>query len=204
MEISPIRLALLLLYSFVFGMAAGVLNDINRVLRALLGDRRRGARGERLYDKKLPLVGKLSQRKKSRALPVLIFVGDVLLFVFIGCGIVVLNFYLNRGQLRLYSITVVGVGFLAYYFTLGKLVMLVSDYIVFFVRATLAITFHIVSAPFLALFRAVKKIFLRIFGKFRRLLEKRRLVRYNKREEKRMRLLAKNNAKETKEVENEA
>ena len=49
-------LTLLLVYSFIFGMAAGVLNDINRIVRALLFTDRSG-RFERLYEIKLFLVG---------------------------------------------------------------------------------------------------------------------------------------------------
>ena len=39
MEISPYMLSLLLLYSLIFGMSAGAVNDVNRILRIALGIR---------------------------------------------------------------------------------------------------------------------------------------------------------------------
>ena len=181
MEISPYMLFLLLVYSFVFGMAAGVFNDINRIIRALLGDCRRDAQSCKLYNTKVFLVGKMSDRRESRILPVIIFFQDVMLFVFIGCGIVILNYYLNRGQMRIYTVTAVIGGFVLYYFTLGKLVTYLSNYIVFFARAFFAIAFKIAAFPFRAFLGVIKKIFLFALEKIKFLLEKRRLVRYNKR-----------------------
>ena len=182
-------LTLLLVYSFIFGMAAGVLNDINRIVRALLLGKRSG-RFERLYEIKLFLVGRLSERKQSklsqRALVVLTFLGDVALFVFIGCGIVILNYYLNKGQMRLYTITSVAAGFFLYYFTIGKVVMALAEVIVFFIRATLAIAIECLMTPIRAAARSFKKTFGALARKIGLLLAKRIMLRYNKREERRL------------------
>lgn len=189
MEISPYMLTLLLIYSFLFGMAAGVLNDINRIARSLFCGERSG-RFDKLYDVKLFLVGKLSERKQSklsrRAIAVLTFFCDVLLFVFIGCGIVVLNYYLNKGQMRLYTITSVSAGFFIYYFTIGKVIMALCEVIVFCIRAAFAIALEFFMIPIRASARFFKKTFAALVRKIRLLLEKRIMLRYNKKEERRL------------------
>ena len=182
-------LTLLLIYSFLFGIAAGALNDVNKLIRGLLGERR-GELYSRLCEKKLVLVGSLLQRPQSKALktamPVIIFVQDVLLFVFIGFGIVVLNFYLNRGQMRLYTVTSVAAGFLAYCFTVGKLVSLVSDVLLFLVRAVFTIALRVISLPIVFIFSLVKKAALGAVKKIIFLLEKRSAMRYNKKRSERL------------------
>lgn len=185
MEISPYMLTLLLIYSFLFGMSAGAFNDISRIVRAFLGVRYSGKRFDKLYAVKLPLVGRLEadreqKLRKRRALSVLIFFQDILLFIYLGCGTVILNYYLNRGQLRLYTVAAVAAGFALYYFTLGKIVMLLSEGIIFFIRAISLILFYIISRPFILIFGAVLRILRSVLKKLRSALEKKRAIRYNK------------------------
>ena len=47
MEISPYMLSLLLLCSLVFGVSAGAVNDINRIIRVALGMRERTGKSEK-------------------------------------------------------------------------------------------------------------------------------------------------------------
>ena len=185
MEISPYMLMLLLIYSVLFGMSAGAFNDISRIVRAFLGVRYSGKRFDKLYAVKLPLVGRLEadreqKLRKRRALSVLIFFQDIRLFIYLGCGTVILNYYLNRGQLRLYTVAAVAAGFVLYYFTLGKIVMLLSEGIIFFIRAISLILFYVISRPFTLIFRAVLRILRSTLKKLRSALEKKRAMRYNK------------------------
>ena len=182
MEISPYMLTLLLVYSFLFGVFCGGVNDVFKITRALLGDGRELGGAGYLYNKEIFLVGKLSQNKKSPLLPLLIFIEDFILVVFIGCGVVVLNYYLNRGQFRLYTLTAVAAGFALYYFTVGKLVALVFSRIVFLVRAALAILLKLCLYPIKLTFDVIKKIFTAAVKKIRFAIEKRRVMRYNKKE----------------------
>ena len=193
MEISPYMLTLLLIYSFLFGMSAGAFNDISRIIRAFLGVRYSKRSFERLYAIKFPFVGPLNSERPERvwnrrALSVLIFFQDILLFVYLGCGVVVLNYYLNRGQFRLYTIAAATVGFVVYYFTLGRIVMLLSEGIIFILRALFKIFFYIISRPFVFVFGLVLRILRKLAKKLRRAIEKKRSMRYNK--EKRTELLA--------------
>ncbi len=181
-------LLLLLIYSFLFGMSAGVFNDVNRIVRAFFGVRYSGRSFERLYEMKLPFVGSLgvkSEAKKIRKglLSVLIFFQDILLFAFLGCGTVILNYYLNRGQFRLYTIAAVAAGFALYYFTLGKLVIFLSEGIIFFVKASIRIIFYVISRPFALAARLFVRIFEAIRKKIASALAKKQMIRYNKRKQ---------------------
>lgn len=185
MEISPYMLMLLLIYSFVFGMSAGVFNDINRITRAMMGVKYSGKAFERLYRIELPFVGRLSSSGKEKRLKrtvesAVIFLQDILLFAYLGCGTVILNYYLNRGQLRLYTIAAMAVGFAIYYFTLGRLVIFLSEGIIFFIRAALKISFYVASRPAVWLWHGMRKICLSICKKIYSTIAKKRIMRYNK------------------------
>lgn len=184
MEISPYMLMLLLIYSFFFGMSVGALNDINRIIRAFLGVRYSKYSFDKLYSKKLPFVKKPLERKeigvaKRRILSFIIFIQDILLFVYFGCGIVVVNYYFNRGQFRLYTIAAALAGGALYYFTLGKIVMAISEAIIFFIRGAFKVVFFIIFYPisliFKKIFGAIKKMCIKI----KTSLAKKRDIRYN-------------------------
>ena len=161
MEISPYMLTLLLFYSLMFGMVCGAVNDAFKITRALLFS---------------------EAKKKNVMLSVVMFLEDMLLVIFIGCGVVALNFYLNRGQFRAYSILALAVGFAVYYFTIGKLVGVISGYVVRLIRAVVRIIYSVVSYPIRLVARGVKKIFLYSVKKIKLAIEKIRVMRYNKRE----------------------
>ena len=175
-------LTLLLVYSFLFGAFAGALNDAGKIFRALLFGTGSAERQRKLCDIKLILVGKLPQKRESKALPIIVFICDVLLFLCVGCGIAILNYYFNKGQMRLYTITAVAVGFLFYYFTIGKIISFLSDYLVFFLRAVTAIALKLFLTPFAIAFGTLKKIFLLLVRKIVFALEKKSMIRYNERE----------------------
>ena len=184
MEISPYFLSLLVLYSFLFGGVVGVLNDLHRLTRILLGVRYSQKRFERLYQARLPLVGRSvgeigTGGFRRIALPVLLFLQDVLLFSFAAVGVAVLNFYFNHGQFRIYTVVAVLLGFLLYYFTVGKLVMLFSEGIVCLLRMALTIFLFLVTRPFVYLWRGICAVSEKIVRKIREAIANRRKKVYN-------------------------
>ena len=184
MELSPYLLLRLVIAAFLFGLAVGVLNDVFRLSRILLGVRYSSGRFEALYTRPLPILKRpLRDRSKGRwtrvALPILLFFQDLLLFCFAGVGTVILNFYYNDGRFRFYTVFAVLIGFLLYYFTVGKLCMLLSEAIVYLLRAALTILFTLLFRPvakFCMFFgRNVKKL----NTKFEKTIAKRRKTVYN-------------------------
>ena len=185
MEISPYMLFLLLVYSFVFGMSAGVLDNAHKIIRAAFGVKYSVHRFDRLYSINLPFVGNIESGRRSgkirdKVIFVIIFFQDILLFAYLGCGTVILNYYLNRGQFRLYTIAAVALGFAVYYFTLGKLVTLLTEGILFFIKATLKITFYLVSRPFVVIWGFIVRCVKKLIKNIGIALAKRKIIRYNK------------------------
>lgn len=195
MEISPYMLMLLLIYSFFFGITAGVLNDVNRIIRVLFGVRYSKHSLDTLYSKNIPFLGEplgriTLTRKNERVLSVIIFFQDILLFVYLGCGIVVLNYYLNRGQLRLYTVAAAVVGFAVYYFTLGRIVAYAFETVIFFIRAAFKIIFFVLFHPFLVILKKILKSIKKIYKKIKTSLAKKRNIRYNENRQKELMALA--------------
>ena len=184
MAISPILLLWLLVSSFLFGAAVGALNDVFRLSRVLLGVRYSARRWEKLYRTPLPFL-KRSLRSPSdtpvarRLLPILIFAQDVLLFVFAGVGTAVLNYYFNHGRFRFYTVLAVLAGFLLYYLTVGKLVMLLSEPIAFFVRACVCLTVFLIFRPFVIFFEFLGKSIKKIGENIQKTIANRRKKVYN-------------------------
>ena len=136
----------------VFGMTVGVVMDLHRLSRILFGVRYSPKTFEAWYQKPLPLIHRPLRpirqgRLRRLCLPILMFVQDVLLFVFAAVGTVILNYYFNQGRFRLYTVLAVLLGFLIYYGTVGRLVMLVSEGIVLILRSVCTVIFVLFSRP---------------------------------------------------------
>ncbi len=177
-------MSLLLLYSFLFGGTVGVLNDLHRLTRIFFGVRYSKKRFTRLYEARLPLlgraVGEIGTGKIKRVfLPALIFLQDVLLFSFAAAGVAILNYYFNYGQFRLYTVFATLVGFVVYYFTVGKLVMLFSEGIICLARIALTMLFFLLTRPFVFLFRMIRFVLLKISAKIKEAIANRRKRLYN-------------------------
>lgn len=155
MEISPFLLTLLLSWSLAFGVLLGVVNDLNRIIRVFCGVKYSEKRFGRLYELVLPVVHRPLLRKENKfhqkALAVLIFFQDIIFFIVASIGIILLNYEFNEGRFRFFVVIAVSIGFLLYYFTLGKVVMTVSEGIVFLIKATFLVVFSIMFRPFVVL-----------------------------------------------------
>ncbi len=185
MEISPLLLFTLLLYSALLGVALGVLNDIFRITRVFCGVHYSEKKFGKWYEKKLPVVHRpLDAHSHGRwtklGLQILIFIQDIFLFVAAGAGAVILNYEYSSGHFRLYTIPAVIVGFAVYYFTLGKLVMIVSEGVVFLIRAALTVTVAVIAKPFCFIFRLIRRFFEKIGRFFGSAIAKRKKLLYNK------------------------
>ncbi len=184
MEISPILLFWLFIYSVCFGGLVGVLNDLHRFSRVILGVRYTGKNMESLYKKKIPIVKRtlkpLRQEKgKSIALSVVIGIQDILLFSFAGVGTVLLNYYYNDGQIRYYTIPAVFLGFLLYYFSIGKLTILIFESLWFVLRAFFAITLYLISRPVLLFVGFFWKKSKKIYANVKKTIAKKQKIVYN-------------------------
>ena len=161
MEISPIQLFWLTVYSFALGVGVGVLNDVFRVIRLCLGSGG-GEKLSRLYSIKLPVVGRaLGEHRDSGAkrfaISALTGAQDIFLFCAAAVGTVVLSYYFNNGRIRLHSFVALLLGAVLYYFTVGRIVSAMSDGIAFFIRAGFLIVFALIFRPFATIFTFFRK-----------------------------------------------
>ena len=185
MEQSPLLLSLLLLHSFFFGGFLGVLNDVNRMVRVFFGVRYGGESFRSLYARELPVIHRpLGGGEHSKigqgALSVLIFFQDVFLFSFAGVGCVLLHYEYNSGRFRFFTLPAIMLGFLLYYFTLGKLIMALSERIVFVIKAAFLILGNVLLRPIVGFCHFFNKKLTKISKKNCKVIAKITKTLYNK------------------------
>ena len=184
MEISPILLAKLLLYSFFWGIATGILYDACRILRVLCGAMDVRMPKGKSISLKIPTVNRYisSERgKESRGFfkNVTIFFTDLASILAASVGLVVLNYGYNDGRFRFFTVIGALLGFLLYYFTLGKLTVGVLAPITFFIKYAFFSLFAILWSPFRFFAKIVIKNVRKTYFLCQIAIEKRRKKEYN-------------------------
>ena len=128
MEISPILMARMLFVVFLFGVQAGVLFDSGRALRSLFFGELKYCRKRSLYAAKTPFFKRKifveSEKKKTQILKnICIFLFDFVWVIYSFLGIMLVNYSYNNGGIRMFTVLGFAVGFVIYYFTLSKLII---------------------------------------------------------------------------------
>ena len=185
MEISPIALAGWCAQAFLFGLLLGVVHDACRLLRILCGSSCGSERFQEWYEKPLPIIHRpIRSHKKGKAwkvgIIVLTIVGDILFFIVAAIGTVLLQYEHNNVSFRLFALLCEIIGFFAYYFTAGKLVMMLSEGIVFCLKAFFLLVFFMISYPFRRIFLFLSKKIKKIITNLQQALAKKRKKLYNK------------------------
>lgn len=183
MEISPYLLAKMLAYSFMLGICLGMLYDVLRIFRSFSATEDASERDVNSYDGvrlRLPppisgVFGKSIKpffspdpRSRGRARGVLcgilLLFEDILFFTVCGCAISVLIYYTNDGRFRLMAVVGVFEGFLLYYLTVGRLVMSVSRFVCFVLRAGLTYVILVLITPSAYLLQGMRRAARRVRG----------------------------------------
>lgn len=190
MEISPILLFTLLFYSFVWGIMIGVLNDINRILRTLIYNENISPRMQKYYDIKLPLVNftlrdRLSSKKKIKpTYALLLFVQDLGIVLVYVIGLLFLNYSLNKGNFRFFTVITSVIGILLYYLTAGKLIFSLSEFICFAIKVAVTFILSVIFSPFVYILTKIQKNFEKIYIFFQKSIAKYIKKSYNNYKEK--------------------
>ena len=153
MEISQLGILLLGAYSLCFGILLGIIYDVLRLVRVVLDTD--GVSEKRLIDcrgVKLPIVKKKVYSESidktlKKILNVYVVVSDVLFASACGAMIVLIAYAYNSGIIRLVTVVGLLVGFLAYYFTVGKLVVEFSHLMGFVLRSAVVYLYEIIAMP---------------------------------------------------------
>ena len=147
MEISQWGLARLYGYALILGCVLGAAYDILRITRIFFGIHYSQRAIKRKLCVRLPLLKSCTERKKHRALGVVIFLEDFVFCVFSAVALILLFYVANNGKIRYLAFLVTGAGFLFYRITLGKFVMLCSEIIAFFVEISVRYFFFFLFFP---------------------------------------------------------
>ena len=147
MEISQIDLFWLFLYSVATGIILGVIYDAIRITRALFF-----SENERYLKIELPLVKKTAYASQRRRLSciaadMLVAIGDFAFMITTAVAIILVAYVENMGRMRWLIPTGVAVGFTSYYYTIGKLILKISGFIAFLIRAGLVYLATFIALP---------------------------------------------------------
>ena len=94
---------------------------------------------------------------------VLIFFEDIVFFIFSSVSVILMHYVVLQGIIRAYSVFCVGLGFVIYYFTLGRLTVRFAEIIIAFIERILSFIFRHTLLPAIKIF---KKLFSLIYVKF--------------------------------------
>lgn len=130
MEISQTQYLYIILYSLIIGFSLGIIYDIFRIRRIAFNTREIKNGSKRAF-----IEG------------IVIFFEDIAFSIFTGLALTVFIFHANEGKIRWFSIIFAAVGFFIYYFTLGKLVMMFSEFIIRCIRIFISFVVHRILIP---------------------------------------------------------
>ena len=177
MEISPLLLLQLLFFSFLWGAIIGLLNDINRLVRVFFGIKYTKINYDKIYSKlKFKQIG----ASGKKILKFIIVAQDLILLLILTYGIIILNYYFNDGRIRWFSVLAFIIGFILYYFVIGKMIMTISEPIVLIIHFLILTVFKIFLMPFIVLLKFIKCSVEKIYNVLRKRIEKKKNISYNK------------------------
>jgi hypothetical protein len=146
----------------ITGAFLGAIYDCVRILRCILGIE--------YYTK--PVRLKLKKSKKERGGKIskikentVMLITDIIFFVFCGIFLSIIVYYVNSGIVRWYILAFCLIGFAVYYFTVGKLVISVSNIIAGVIREIISCVIYLLLFPFKPVVPMTKKLFLTVKGK---------------------------------------
>lgn len=133
MEISQKVLALALLYSAVVGAALGMLYDVFRIIRVAM--------------KPSPGMPATLRAVYDAIGDTVIFTEDILFSFAAALVVIVFLFHINDGQLRWFVLAGAGIGFMLYYITVGRLLLLCAEAIISFIRMIIRFVLSLTLIP---------------------------------------------------------
>ena len=166
----------------------GAFYDANRIIRVFFGIRYGGVGTEKIAQWRIPFLKRKVELKSKRqsngiAKNIVLFFGDALCFLCAGIGVVILNYSYNSGDFRFFTVVGVIAGFLLYYFTIGKITILLLEPVAAIVKYILLSFFAVFLCPFYIIGKNVLKMLSKTVFLYTFTLEKRKERVYNIKEE---------------------
>lgn len=182
MGIPLIRQLYAMLYAILCGIACGGIYDLFRLTRVFFGINKYSTTGRRVYGFQFPLIGTIRRPNTGNVVRAaqfwIVFAGDVLYAILLGCIFSIFLYVAASGCFRWFYIFFACAGFSVYYFTIGKLVMAVSDIIICLLQISFRYTLYFLMVPL----RIVSKVMRAVLNiLFRRVIEPMRMRAYTAR-----------------------
>lgn len=223
MEISMRVQMIITVYAVIVGAVIGIIYDVIRISRVFSGVTETSSQSK-MYTLRLPLIGsgvdrkndflkfcgfgdwgkilaeKTGRKKKDGIVSefyksVVVFIGDILFFFVVSPIFTVFIYYANNGKIRWYLVIGAIIGFLLYYFTIGRLIMLFSSAIVFTVRTIGAYVIYFTLRPVVLLLRLIlgfiRKVILKISSGIKKAVLLKKMKKYTEKTEKSVALMVK-------------
>lgn len=166
MYVSMSELSKMFLYSILLGFFLGSAYDIIRLSRIAVGMKYSADDGKKYDLGKYALIGRffhLESRKASHRkdffLSSFVFFGDVAFCLFCSVAVAIFIYHFNNGEFRAFVLFGAALGFLFYYFTLGKIVIYLSEKIIFAIKLASLYIFFFIFFPFQFLFVRISRAF---------------------------------------------
>ncbi len=158
-HVSQSALISLALYGAAVGVLLGIVYDVFRILRIAVEPSNRLRLLNIITDKKT------ADEKKpygETVRTVIIAIEDIIYSIICAVVISVMIFHINSGHPRWFILLGTALGFFVYYFTVGKIVMLFSSYIILFVRTVFMFVMKLTLFPLLKLISFLSRIAVRL------------------------------------------
>ena len=141
-----------MLYALLCGVVCGGIYDLFRLTRVFFGINKYSATGRKLYGFRFPLIGVIRRPNAGKVVRVaqfwIVFAGDVLYAILLGCIFSIFLYVAASGCFRWFYLFFTCAGFSVYYFTIGKLVMAVSDILICLLQIGFRYALYFLMVPF--------------------------------------------------------
>lgn len=146
------------LYALLLGLFFGFLYDSLRIMRMLVGITSVHIQSV-AWTRRLPCrhIGKLGRGVVSELFFVHLL--DILYGLSTGASFCVFLFALNNGRFRWYLLLGCVLGFMAYYWSVGRLVVYLSGYIVAVLRSMIGLILYLLTQPLVWLGKRICRLF---------------------------------------------
>ena len=164
-----LSLGKMVLYAFFLGVGFGVLYDVFRIMRVVVGVEYLGVAKKStdyLYSRKYPLIGKIERREnkaKKYFLDIFVGVGDIIYCLFIGGVFCIFLYYSNDGIFRWHALAAASCGFFIYYKTLGAILITFAEIICVFLKIISKILLFAIAFPFKFMYNIIISILKALF-----------------------------------------
>ena len=143
----------------ITGVFLGAFYDLVRIIRCIFGVEYYSK--NKLKNLKSKKNSKISSIKEN----IVMLITDILFFLFSGIIIAIIVYYANSGIVRWYIFVCCILGFLAYYFTLGKLVIRIANTVGIIIRSIFSQIVYLFIYPLKPFVLLTKRLFVSIKSK---------------------------------------